>query len=60
VPGRIQTIRDLIPFAMTSDKILWTREDVARVIREVVFEVLAPPEAIYHENADFVRDLGLG
>lgn len=58
IPARIACVGDLVPYAATSDGMDWSREDVARGVREIVEDVLAPgPE--YREDADFVKELGL-
>jgi hypothetical protein len=58
IPRRVQTLVDLVPFVNTSDEIKWSRDDIARAVREIVEEVLAPGDK-YREDADFVKDLGL-
>jgi hypothetical protein len=37
----------------------WNRESVRGKVREIVVAQLALKPGEYHENADFVRDLGL-
>lgn len=59
IPGRIQTLRDIVPFITSSPAINWTRPEVAAAVREIVMQTLSAPEDRYHEDADFVRDLGL-
>jgi hypothetical protein len=58
IPGRIKSVRDLVPYAATSEKLEWSRDEVAQVVRGIVDHVLAAGER-YCEDADFVRDLGL-
>jgi acyl carrier protein len=60
IPVEVKTLRDLVPFAETSDLITWTREGVAREIRAIVLEVLGIKPEKYREDADFVKDLGMG
>jgi hypothetical protein len=59
IPMRVSTLKDLVPFAATSDLVRWSVSDVSRVVRQIVEEVLAPGEGKYREDADFVKDLGL-
>lgn len=59
VPIRYSTVRDLIPLAATSNRIDWSRDEVADVVRDIVMAVLSPKKESYHEDADFVKDLGL-
>lgn len=59
LPCCIQTVRDLIPYVQSSREISWTRESVALEIRKIVIDVLCIKPEIYHEDADFVKDLGL-
>jgi hypothetical protein len=59
IPGKIVRVRDLVPFVVTSREIEWSREDISRVVREIVEEVLAPGDN-YSEDADFVKELGMG
>ncbi|HTG43669.1 MAG TPA: hypothetical protein VK633_03975 [Verrucomicrobiae bacterium] len=58
IPTRISCVRDLVRYVVTSDRIDWSREDVARAVHEIVDDVLAPGPK-YREDADLVRDLGL-
>ena len=59
VPARFQTVRDLIPPAMTSDCITWTREQVSDVVKQVVMEQLAVKETDYTEDSLFIDDFGM-
>lgn len=59
IPAGFTSLSDLVPFVATSNQIDWSREDVARVVREVVVETLCLSEGRYREEADFVKDLGL-
>lgn len=60
IPPRYSRLRDLVPFAVTSDAIFWTRDQVATLIRKLVIEQLGLREGQYREDAHFVKDLGLG
>lgn len=59
IPYRCRTIRDIVPYAVTSDQIKWTREQVSVVVKRVTMEQLGLKEAQYWEDAHFVKDLGL-
>jgi hypothetical protein len=60
IPRRYKTIRDLVPFAITSEQIKWTRGQVADGVKKIVLEILGIPESKYSEDAHFVKDLGVG
>ena len=59
IPARVRRIKDLVPFAVTSDKVEWTRDQVSVLVKQIVLEQLGIPETKYREDADFVKDLGL-
>ncbi|HBA85375.1 MAG TPA: hypothetical protein DCZ95_14910 [Verrucomicrobia bacterium] len=59
IPSNYQRLRDLIPFAVTSDQVRWTRDQVSALVKQVVLEQLEIPEAKYQEDAHFVNDFGL-
>ena len=59
LPVRIRLVKDLVPFAATSNSICWTREEIAATVKEIVMEQLGLKESQYSENANFVNDLGL-
>ena len=59
IPHRFKKIRDLIPFVATSNSINWTRDLVAKVVKDTVIEQLGLDEKRYFESARFVEDLGL-
>lgn len=59
IPAGHACLRQLVPYAATSNRVTWTRDQVASVVREIVIEQLGLPPAQYREDADFVRDLGL-
>lgn len=60
LPQGMERVRDLVPYAGTSERIAWTREKVATVVKVVVVEQLGLSEADYREDADFINDLGMG
>jgi acyl carrier protein len=57
IPSRHSTFRKLVPSAMTSNFISWTRTQVALLVRKIVIEQLGLKEGQYRENANFVKDL---
>jgi hypothetical protein len=59
IPPRYSQLRQLVPFAVTSDAILWTRDQVASLVRQLVIEQLGLREGVYREDAYFVKDLGM-
>lgn len=59
ISSRHRRVRDLVPYAITSDEIKWTREQVSQLVRKIVLEQLGIPESKYREDARFVEDLGL-
>jgi acyl carrier protein len=59
IPARYSRLRELVPFAVTSDVISWTRDQVASLVKKLVIEQLALREGQYREDAHFVRDLGM-
>jgi acyl carrier protein len=60
IPIRYSRVRKLVPFAITSDAIAWTREQVAVLVKKLVVENLGIRADQYRENAHFVNDLGMG
>jgi len=60
IPARFSKIRALVPFAVTSDAIAWTRDQVASLVKKLVIEQLGLHEGHYREDAHFVKDLGMG
>lgn len=54
------SVRDLIRYVATADLVSSRRKDVASVIKEIVIEQLGIRSEQYREDADFVRDLGVG
>ncbi len=59
IPARYSRLRKLVPFAVTSDMIFWTRDQVASLIRKSVIQVFGLREGQYREDAHFVKDLGM-
>ncbi len=59
IPARYSRLRELIPFAATSDTIVWTRDQVASLVKKLVIEELGLKEDQYREDAHFVKDLGM-
>ena len=60
VPHRYSCVRDLVPFAVTSEAIAWTRDQVAALVKKLVIEELGLKPGDYWEDAHFVKDLGMG
>lgn len=58
-PPSASTPRGLLPHAMSSPAIFWSRDQVAARVRELVIDILGLQEGRYREDADFVKDLGL-
>jgi acyl carrier protein len=59
IPARYSRLRELVPFAVTSDAISWTRDQVAALVRKLVIEQLGLREGQYREDAEFMKDLGM-
>lgn len=59
IPPSASTPRGLLPHAMSSPAILWSRDQVAARVRELVIDILGLQEGQYREDADFVKDLGM-
>jgi acyl carrier protein len=58
IAWRFKSIRDLIPYAVTSDHALkWSRADVSLVVKQLVIEILGLDESDYTEDSRFVEDL---
>jgi len=60
VPHRYSRVRDLVPFAVTSEAIAWTRDQVAALVKKLVIEQLGLKPGEYWEDAHFGKDLGMG
>ncbi|MDI9432800.1 MAG: hypothetical protein QM570_13880 [Planctomycetota bacterium] len=59
IPQNLRRIRDLVPYAGSSDRIEWTRQKVSTVVRVIVMQQLGLSKSDYREDADFAKDLGL-
>ena len=59
LPARLQTVRDLVPLAITSDSITWTRKQVSTLVKQVVMEQLGVPESKYTEDSHSIDDFGM-
>lgn len=60
VPTDIKSIRDMIPYTITSDHMpAWTREDVAVVVKRIVRDQLGLDESSYTEDSRFVEDFNI-
>lgn len=60
LPDGLTRIRDLVPYAGSSERIEWTREKVAVIVKVIVMEQLGLSESDYREDADFIRDFKMG
>lgn len=58
IPGRYQTIRDLVRCTLSSDHIAWKRKEVSSTVKLIVMEQLDVKEADYREDARFIEDFG--
>jgi hypothetical protein len=56
IPVRLKTIRDLMPYALTSNHVAWTRKQVSTLVQQIVTEELEVPESEYHEDLHFIED----
>jgi acyl carrier protein len=56
IPSCFKSIRDLIPYVVTSDHIKWTREQVAILVRQVVMDQLGIKASEYTEDSRFIED----
>jgi hypothetical protein len=60
IPRKLVTLRDLIPYVASSDVIQWDRELIAGVVKNIVINQLDLKESQYSEDADFIKNLGVG
>ncbi len=60
IPAHLKTIRDLMPYALTSDHVAWTRKQVSTLVQQVVKDELDMPESEYHEDLHFIEVFGVG
>ena len=62
-PRTIRTVADLLPFVVTSPGMIWTREQIAQQVDDVVLKQLRLPPERYRPGARFVEefqmDIGL-
>lgn len=59
IPARIKQVKDLIPFAITSDEMKWTKEQVSEHVKRIVIDIVGISESEYFEDAHFIKDLGI-
>jgi len=59
IPPVFKSVRDLIPYAVTSDQIKWDREVVSIRVKQIVMEQLGLKESKYTEDSRFAEDFGL-
>lgn len=60
IPAHLKSIRDVIPDAITSDRMAgWTREEVAVVVKRLTMEQLGVDAASYTEDSRFVEDFNM-
>ncbi len=59
VVPNLKTVADLTNWVLTSKQVLFTRESVRQMVKQIVIAQLGIPEAKYSEDAHFVRDLGV-
>lgn len=59
IPWRIRRIRHLIPYAVSSDQVAWTRDQVSVMVKQLVMQQLGVSEKKYREDADFIKDFGM-
>lgn len=60
LPRWCKSIRDIVPYVITSDQIKWTRGQVSQVLKKTVIKQLDINESDYSEDFHFVYDFGLG
>ena len=59
IPAQFWSIRDIVPYALSSEQIRWTRMGVSVAIRDIVVEHMGLDESDYTEDSRFVEDFGL-
>jgi len=59
IPSTCSRIRDLVPYALTSEFILWHRDQIAALVRKIVIEQLGLRDEQYREDAHFREDFGM-
>lgn len=61
IPAYLTSIRDVIPYAMTSAHTAgWSRREVSTVVKRVTMDQLGVDEASYTEDSRFVEDFHMG
>jgi len=60
IPANIQSVRDMMPYAITSAKLDgWTRDEVSAVVKRLVSDQLGIRESEYTEDSSFSEDFNL-
>jgi acyl carrier protein len=59
IPPEFKSVRDLIPYAVTSDRIKWDREVVSIRVKQIVMEQLGLEESYYTEDSRFIEDFNM-
>ncbi|ACM21465.2 hypothetical protein Geob_3122 [Geotalea daltonii FRC-32] len=59
IPANIKQVKDLIPFAITSDEMKWTKEQISEHVKRIVIEIVGISESEYFEDAHFIKDFGI-
>ncbi|KPL21299.1 MAG: hypothetical protein AMJ75_10230 [Phycisphaerae bacterium SM1_79] len=59
IPSRFKSVRDAIPYAITSDPVKSTREQVPVLVEQIVMEELGVKESECTEDSRFVDDFGM-
>ena len=59
IPRTYSKVRELVPFAVTSGKVSWSRAEVATLVKKLVMEQLGVSEEQYREDAHFIEDFGM-
>ena len=59
-PGKMTTVKDLVPYIKTSDMQVWTRSAVLHTVRAVAAEQLGYSPDVLTEEAHWYDDIGLG
>jgi acyl carrier protein len=59
IPLEFKSVRDLIPYAVTSDRVKWDRETVSIRVKHIVMEQLGMEESYYTEDSRFIEDFNI-
>lgn len=54
-----QTVRDLILYTLTSERLKWSREGISIFVKQIVTEQLGLDESEYTEDSRFVEDFNM-